>query len=174
MKDNLARAVECGLLLATGLALSQLKLFQLPSGGSVSLGSFPILLIAARRGMKVGIIAGGLMGMLLLAERPFIVSVTQFLLDYPIAFGMLGFSGIFKWDSSLKSVFSVTLGSFLRLLCHVIAGVVFFAKPDLPMDKVIIGSLIYNCGHMIPETILCASLAGYLATRHTAMIKRQD
>lgn len=172
--QKLKVATECGMLLATAMALSNFKLFQMPSGGSVSLGPLPLLLIAARHGLRTGVISGGLLGILLLATRPFIVHPLQFLLDYPLANASLGLAGVFVWDKPLKAATATTLANLVRLHLHVIAGAVFFVSDRTSFTKMIIASYTYNISHILPETIICAMLAGYLALNHKMLCARQS
>ncbi len=171
---NLKVATECGMLLAAALALSNLKLFQMPSGGSVSLGPFPLLLIAARHGWQTGTLCGALLGLLMLANRPFIVHPLQFLLDYPLAFGSLGLSGLIPWQSPLKAATATTVANIIRLHFHVVAGAVFFVAGKDTVFQALVVSYAYNISHMIPETILCAALAFVLARGHQALCSRQS
>ncbi|GAB4274475.1 MAG: hypothetical protein Kow0029_14850 [Candidatus Rifleibacteriota bacterium] len=171
--QHLKVATECGMLLATALALSHFKLYQLPSGGSVSLGVFPLLLIAARHGAKTGIIGGVLMGILLMTTRPFIVHPLQFLLDYPLAHASLGLAGLMEWNNPLKAATATTVANLVRLHFHVVAGAVFFVSDKTSLLKMLSASYAYNIGHILPETIICAILAGYLAANHKALCARQ-
>ena len=78
-------------------ALSYIKLFGLPQGGSVTAGSMvPILWLALRRGARIGLFGAAVYGFVQLAVEPFIFHPAQVLLDYPIAFGMLGLAGFFQ------------------------------------------------------------------------------
>src|SRR5947199_5025656 len=78
-------------------ALSLFTIFMLPQGGSITLASMvPVLLFALRRGAKVGIVAGVLLGLVVLVEMPIVVHPAQLLLDYPLAFGALGLAGLFR------------------------------------------------------------------------------
>jgi thiamine transporter len=161
------------MLIATALALSNFKLYQMPSGGSVSLGPLPILLIAARHGIKRATVSGVLFGLLLLTTRPFIIHPLQFLLDYPLANASLGLAGIFIWDSPLKAATATTLANLFRLHFHVVAGAVFFVSDQGSFAKMMLASYAYNIGHILPETIICAILAGYLAMNHKNICARQ-
>ncbi len=165
---------ECGMLLATALALSSFKLFQLPSGGSISLGPLPLLLIAARHGTRTGIISGALLGILMLVNRPFIVHPLQFLLDYPLAFASLGLAGIFEWKSPLNAATATTVANFVRLQFHVVAGAVFFVTSPDSLYQGLTISLAYNLGHILPETIICVVLASVIAQNHQAICERQN
>ncbi|HOY66736.1 MAG TPA: energy-coupled thiamine transporter ThiT [Candidatus Ozemobacteraceae bacterium] len=171
LPSRLQQTAETGLLIALSLALSQFRLFELPAGGSLSLGGLPLLLLAARRGVKRGVAAGLLAGLLLTLRRPFIVHPVQFLLDYPLAHGALGLAGILRWKSPGNAATAVTFACSLRLLCHVTAGVVFFSDPASDLSAAIVTSSIYNLGHMIPETVVSAGLAAWLAARHPELTR---
>ena len=84
----------------------------------------------------------------------------QFLLDYIIAYGALGFAGIahnsIKRDYS-GSYASVIVGStlaiFIRMFCHVLSGVIFFSEYAGTQNPWIY-SIIYNATYLIPELII--------------------
>ncbi|MBP7633344.1 energy-coupled thiamine transporter ThiT [Candidatus Ozemobacteraceae bacterium] len=168
--DRLRVTAETGILVALSLALGQFRLFELPAGGSLSLGSLPLLLLAARQGWRRGITAGVLAGLLITLRRPTIVHPIQYLLDYPLAHAVLGMSGLWRWTHAGKAAAAVTFASSLRLLCHVTAGAVFFASPGVSPGSAIATSVVYNLGHMLPETVVNAALAAWLASRHPRLV----
>lgn len=161
---------ETGILIALSLALGQFRLFELPAGGSLSLGSLPLLLLAARQGWRRGIPAGFLAGLLITLRRPTIVHPVQFLLDYPLAHAVLGLAGLWRWQHAGKAAAAVTFACSLRLLCHVTAGAVFFASPEVSPGSAIATSVVYNLGHMLPETAVNAAVAAWLASRHPRLV----
>jgi thiamine transporter len=108
-----------------------------------------------------------------LTTRPFIIHPLQFLLDYPLANASLGLAGIFIWDSPLKAATATTLANLFRLHFHVVAGAVFFVSDQGSFAKMMLASYAYNIGHILPETIICAILAGYLAMNHKNICARQ-
>ncbi len=162
------------MLLATALALANFKLFQLPNGGSVSLGGLPILILAARHGIVTGLVSGSLFGVLLLTSRPYIVHPLQFLLDYPLAYSSLGLAGAIAWTGSLKAATATTVANIIRLHFHVVAGAVFFVADKDTMLQAMTVSYAYNLSHMLPETILFAALSGYLARFQPGLCARQS
>lgn len=124
---------------------------RLPYGGKISLEMLPIYFLAFRRGGKIGILAGGALGVLLLALDPMIVHPIQILMDYPLPFMMVGLSGYF----SRKVILGIIIGGFGRFLFHFISGIVFFgsfAPEGTPVWKY---SLIYN-GIYIPIQVILA------------------
>ncbi len=136
---------------ALSTALSYIKLFGLPQGGSVTAGSMvPILWLALRRGAKIGLFSAAVYGVVQLVVEPFIFHPAQVLLDYPIAFGMLGLAGFFQ----NRPFIGVNLGLVGRFLAHFLSGIVFFASfaPE-GMDPAIY-SMIYNGSYLLPELVI--------------------
>ena len=170
---NLKVLTECGMLIAVALALSNVKIFQMPSGGSVSLGPLPLMLLAARHGVATGVISGALLGILALVNRPYIVHPVQFLLDYPFAFASLGLAGMMQWQNQLKATTATTAANFVRLHFHVVAGAVFFVADKDTVTQALLASYAYNISHLLPETVICAALAGYMARYHQTLCARQ-
>ena len=88
--------VEIALTVALSAVLSMLAV-RLPinfAGGTISLSMVPILVLALRRGVFPGVIAGVLFGCVDYLIEPFFVAPIQVLLDYPIAFGAVGLAGL--------------------------------------------------------------------------------
>lgn len=133
---------------ALATALSYIKVFSLPQGGSVTAGSMvPILWLALRRGPKVGLFAAAVYGLVQLAVEPFIVHPLQVLLDYPLAFGALGLAGFFR-D---RPFVGVNVGIWGRFLAHFISGVIFFASYAPEGMHPVVYSAIYNGSYILPE-----------------------
>ncbi len=109
---------------AAGLstALSFLRLFELPQGGSVTLELIPVFYIAYKRGAGSGIAAGLLSGTIQLILRPFVVHPVQLLLDYPLAMAGAGVAGYFRHVRAMDHArTAVTIGS--GVLVVVVAAV---------------------------------------------------
>jgi energy-coupled thiamine transporter ThiT len=102
---------------AVSTALSYVKVFSLPQGGSVTAGSMvPVIWLSLRRGPKIGIFAGMLYGLVQLVVEPFIYHPVQALLDYPIAFGALGVAGFFQKRPSLSRETTFTMDRLITIL----------------------------------------------------------
>lgn len=94
--------VECALMIAVGTVLAQIKIFEMPFGGSVTLVSMlPFILVSFRHGVKWGLATGfvnSLLQMLLGFYAPPAGTVAAFvgvvLLDYVLAFTLLGLAGV--------------------------------------------------------------------------------
>lgn len=122
-----------GITVALSFALSYVKLFELPQGGSVTFASLlPIMLFAYAYGPKKGVLVCFLYGVLQAIQDPYIIHPAQFLLDYPIAFSMVGFAGVFAnvkgLDKApqLKFALGAIVAGLLRFVSHVLSGVFAF------------------------------------------------
>jgi len=72
-------------------------IYHLPQAGSVSVaGMMPLLWFSLRRGLRSGLEAGTVYGLVNMALGGYIVNPVQALLDYPIAFAALGLAGMFR------------------------------------------------------------------------------
>jgi thiamine transporter len=142
--------VEGGLAAALAIALSYLKLWRMPQGGSVTLENIPLLIFALRWGVKAGLGAGVVAGLVQLMLGGYVVHPAQALLDYPLAFGVLGLAGAVR-----KPLWAgLTIGSLLRFFCHLLSGVVFFGSYAPEGTNVWLYSTIYNGSYMVPNLVL--------------------
>ena len=124
-------------------------LFEMPQGGSVTIaGLVPIIWFSLRRGLKYGVLAGAVYGIInAFLPGAYIIHPIQGLLDYPLAFGALGLAGSFRKYPLL----GVATGIAGRFVCSFAAGIIFFTF--LSVDGVIT-SATYNGIYLIPELII--------------------
>lgn len=145
-KEKVRFLAESGIMIALATVLSMIKVYEAPFGGSVTAGSMiPIILIGIRWGTLPGILVGLVYGILQAVLDPYIVHPIQFLLDYPIAFSLLGLSGLYKNIKDIKpeskvmeyigAVVGVVLAIFGRFISHVLSGVVFFSENAKDLDS---------------------------------------
>lgn len=127
MKNNALRALtEGGIMVAAATALSYLKLFELPQGGSVCIGMLPIFLYCVRWGLKDGLLCSLAYGILqLIFDGAYAWGWTSMLLDYVVAFSVLGFAGLFARQKYGVFVGTV-VGCVLRFIVHFISGVTIY------------------------------------------------
>lgn len=137
--------------IAMSFALSYIKLVELPQGGSITLASLlPLMIYCCMFGTRRGVIACLIYGTLQAIQDPWIIHPMQFLLDYPLAFGMIGVSGIFIEKNVFKGKLQVVgfaLGAIIavvgRYICHVLSGIFAFAEYS-NMSSALVYSLTYN------------------------------
>ncbi|MFY4775320.1 energy-coupled thiamine transporter ThiT [Metabacillus sp. RGM 3146] len=169
MNQRLVFLVETAIFAAIALLLDYVSnIFgRLPQGGSLSLAMIPIFIMAFRWGLKGGLLTGFLTGLLqIVLGLAVIVHWAQYLLDYPLAYALLGASGLFsRWvlrasgsrqkGAVILSVLAATfIGSLLRLASHVLSGIIFFASSTPKGTPVFLYSVVYNSSYMIPSWIV--------------------
>ena len=158
--DRVRIITETIVMVALAGALYLIKIFTLPQGGSVTLGSMvPIFLLALRRGPRIGIIGGVAFGLVALVEDVYsgvevIFYPAQVILDYPLAFGLLGLAGFFQ----KIPILGVGLGIAARFCSHFVSGVLFFASYAPAGVSPFVYSAVYNGGFLIPEFVITAAL----------------
>ena len=117
---------------AVSAALSYVKVFSLPQGGSVTAGSMvPVIWFSLRRGPKIGIFACVLYGLVQLMVEPFVYNPVQVLLDYPIAFGALGLAGFFQKRPFLGRRTPIAIDRLFAILFCVISFALFWYELTL-------------------------------------------
>ena len=167
MKIPLRILVEGALCIALSIALSFIKLFSLPQGGSVSLSMLPLFIFAFRRGGISGITAGAITGILHLFLGGYVVHPVQALLDYPVASAAIGLAGFFRGNK----IAGLACGTLSNMLSSVISGVIFFASYAPKGMNVWVYSIIYNGSVVIPEGIICAVLVYLILPRLNKIIR---
>ncbi len=176
MQSNRTTAlVECAVLIALATILSMLKLVDLPYGGSVTVASMlPIVILSHRHGLEWGLpsalVFGVIQQLLGLNTLSFVTTwqsvIAVVLLDYLVAFAVIGFSGVSRRmkNQGAALVLGSLLACFLRFLCHVISGATVWAGLSIPSKAALLYSLAYNATYMIPETIVLITSAYYLGS----------
>lgn len=148
---NARLIAEIGLTLALGVVLHMVPIYQLPQGGRITPGSLvPLFIISLRRGYKVGMLTGAVFGLLVYLIEPFFVHPIQFILDYPLAFSLLGLSGLV----SNIPIIGIVLGTTSRLLSHIISGVVYFSSYAPKGMNPWVYSITYNASVILPDALL--------------------
>ncbi|ROR28244.1 thiamine transporter [Mobilisporobacter senegalensis] len=150
---NTKQLVFASMALALATITSFIKLASLPFGGSITLFSmFFICFIGYLYGPKIGLTTGIAYGILQLIVDPYIYHPWQLILDYPLAFGALGLSGLF-YKSNYGLVKGCIVGILGRYLFHVISGYIFFGSYAPENMNSLIYTLGYNATYIIPELI---------------------
>ena len=140
--------------MALGTVTSMIKLFDAPMGGSVTLCSMLfIVLIGYWYGPKVGILTGVAYGMLQLIIDPYILSLPQLIVDYPLAFGALGMSGFFA-NSKNGLQKGYLLGIFGRWIFAFLSGYIFFAYYAWDGWNPAAYSAVYNLSYIGIEGVI--------------------
>lgn len=188
-KENIIRLTETAVFIALAVALSMVKIFKLPLGGSVTLVSMlPICILSFRYGVKwgffssfiyslfqlmLGITTDGILGWGLTP----IMLVGCILFDYIIAFTVLGIAGVFKKKGEAGLYAGLTLAFLLRFASHIVSGYFIFAYLDqweifgsTFVNKPLLYSICYNGTYILPELIITIAVVVVLM-RFTAVKK---
>ena len=152
-------------LIALAVVADVIAPIRMPFGGSLSYGSLLFLsLIGYFNGIKVCVLAGIAFGLLKVIMGGFVLNIPQLLLDYPVAFGALGLSGLF-YKQKYGLLIGYVVGVLGRYLAAVLSGVIFFYQYAPEGTPALIYSLGYNLTYIIPEFIICMILISIPALR---------
>ncbi|HKK96387.1 MAG TPA: energy-coupled thiamine transporter ThiT [Anaerovoracaceae bacterium] len=152
------------LLIALAMVLGQIKLFQMPQGGSITLISMlPIALLGYIYGVKKSVMAGVCVGLLNLIFNPYIIHPMQMLLDYPLAFGAMGLSGLSKKNLNIGYI----LGISGRYACAVLSGIIFFGSYAPEGWNTVKWSLWYNITYIAVEALITLVLINIPPVKNT-------
>ena len=207
MTNKTRRLTESAMLLAVAIVLelvSKMFIPEMPFGGQVTLVSMlPVVLISYRHGMKWGLVSAFAYALLEMAIGTKTVmaafqpgyfgdgvlianALIMCLLDYVVAFTVLGLGGLFRNKISNSGVALMT-GSLValgaRYVAHIASGYIlfagyaewFFTQEGFPawgtslvesLSPELLGfvySVVYNGMYMIPEMIITAVVALLLA-----------
>lgn len=144
--------------LALAVATSQIRVFSLPQGGSVTLFSmFFISYIGYMFGLRVGIVSSITFGLLKMILKPDIYYPIQFIFDYIFTFGAMGLSGLFvNKKNSLKLAYIVSILG--RFVFAVLSGYIFFASYVPKGWNPFFYSLWYNFSYIGLEAIITIAI----------------
>ena len=176
--------VECALMIAVGTVLANIKIYELPNGGSITLFSMlPFVLISFRHGVKWGLFTGfvnSLLQMLLGFYAPptpgLLPLVGMILLDYVLAFSLLGLAGGIAKPFKNKLA-GVAVGTAavcgIRFLCSFLSGVLIWGNLSDGLAAWTF-SLTYNGSYMLPETIMTTVAAVLIYKAAPQLFSEQD
>ncbi|MDR2655631.1 MAG: energy-coupled thiamine transporter ThiT [Oscillospiraceae bacterium] len=179
---NLKKLVWSAIFIGLGSVLSVFPKIPWINGGSITLCSMlPVILISYRFGLKWGFGSSLAYAALQIVLEPAfppasnIVSfILCFFLDYIIAFGVLGFGGLFRKTvkhAGIALVAGSALSLSLRFLSHFLSGAIIWA--GYAEGNPWVYSLIYNGGYMLPELIMNCIAAAAVGLILGDMLKKE-
>lgn len=168
-KSKTLTLVEGAVMVALATVLSYIRVYKLPWGGSITLLSMlPIAVYSIRRGVKAGLgaafvfslvqlIQGAVDGLFSWGLTP-VMLIACILLDYILAFTVLGFAGIFRNKGAVGKLFGTMFALLLRFACHFASGVIIWKSfgelwDGFSTDNTYLYSFLYNGSYMLPEMI---------------------
>jgi thiamine transporter len=156
----------CAFCIALAFALSAIKIYKMPQGGSITIaGVLPLAIFAFYFGLKKGLFAGFTFSFLKLTLDPYIVHPIQLLLDYTVAYTCIGVVALFRKLKVPGLCTGIMVFAILQFLCSFLSGIVFFrsSAPDQSNIGVIAYSAGYNSVQLIDGAI--AAIVAFLLTR---------
>lgn len=161
---------ECAMMVALSAVLMQVKLFQMPQGGSVTLCSMlPVILVSFRNGPKWGVMTGLVLAALQMITGWYappagtlLAYVGMILLDYVLAFSLLGTAAVYAKPFRNRYA-GIAVGTVsvcaIRFLCSFFSGFLIWGSLAPSGKGAVAYSFGYQGSYMLPETILTVSAA---------------
>ena len=145
-----------GLCIAMSFTLSYIRLYRWPQGGSITPGSMlPMFIFSYIFGPGAGLVAGLAYGLLQMIQDLYAVHWAQVLLDYPVAFALMGLAGLNRKHLPV----SVLIGGFGRFLASFVSGFIFFGSYAPEGMNPIWYSLTVNLLIIGTDTLICMGLS---------------
>lgn len=143
-KTNVTKLAVSAMALALAVIGSLIPVCKMPMGGEVTFFSMLfIVIIGYWYGIGSGLMVAVAYGLIQLMINPFIIGFPQVFLDYILAFGALGLSGIFK-GKKYGLVLGYIVSVLGRLLFSTISGAVFFEMYATGFPNAWAYSIVYN------------------------------
>ena len=177
-RQTIRMLCEGALMVALALVLGLLKPFELPQGGSISLEMLPLFIFIARWGTGSGLICCFAFGILqVFVQGAVSYGWVSIILDYIVAFGVMGLGGVAKGKIYLSSV----LAALARFIVHFISGITVY-RILMPTElfnttftNPYLYSLAYNGSYVVIDLILClAVISALFATPLKKYLKGED
>ena len=196
MKEKTRKLVECAGMVALATVLSLVKIYEAPLGGAVTLFSMtPIMIIGFIYGIGWGSscafvysVIQLLLGLKTIGYVPTAGGVVLcILLDYILAFTLLGVTGVFKIRDDMSAKRKITMGIIgtltacvLRYASHWLSGAVIWYEITKAggwndyVSKVGMWTYttVYNAQYMVPETIMAVIAVPAMVTV-ISVVKKQ-
>ncbi len=174
-RENILRIATGGVCLALAFVLSQLKLFEMPMGGTVTPAStLPIIVYGVAFGPVWGFVIAFIFSLLQLIGG-WLVTPFQVILDYTIGYTALGIAGFaalkadsrakmpdalgrFRGTSLIKILAFTAVAYIVRWLGSVASGVIFYADyaADAGYDSALVYSMVYNGSFLMADLAILA------------------
>jgi len=98
----------------------------------VEIGVIPMILLSLRRGLKVGLLAGFIWGLLSIVMGAEILQIVQALMEYILAPISIGFAGAFRPRGRGQIIAASFVAVFIKYFWHFLAGIAFWGAYAWP------------------------------------------
>ena len=168
------------------------------NGGSIGFAMLPVFIISYRRGLVPGILCGLLLSLVQMLGGIYVINATtgwrgtigpfiQIMLDYVLAYTVVGFagafSGMYKRGNSKVRVIAIIigclLGGLLKYAGHVISGGLFWLGDGSykfmgVANSSWLYSFVYNGAFCIPNIIICTGLMLLIAKVYPQLLNDDE
>lgn len=154
MSKNVRKLVFCAMCIALASVTSMIKVYEFPFGGSVTLCSMLFAVLPGYfYGFSTGLISGIAYGVLQFILGPYVLTPIQVIVDYPLAFGALGLSGLFA--SAKGGLYKgYVAGCIGRWFFAFLSGWIFFGEYAWEGWNPAVYSAVYNLIYIAAEAVL--------------------
>lgn len=150
------KMATCAICIALAAVTSMIRLFRFPFGGSVTLFCMLIITLPSYfYGVRTGVLCGLVYGVLQFVLGPCMVSVPQVLLDYILAFSVMGVAGFFRNrpHGLMKGYICAVVA---RWIIATLAGLAWVAAGSTAWEgwSPLPYSMVYNGAYIFTEGLL--------------------
>ena len=149
--------VFCAMAMALAFITSNIKIFNMPWGGSVTLCSMLfIVLVGNWYGPKTGVLVGLVYGILQFIQEPYVLSFFQVCCDYILAFAALGVAGFFAKSKNglIKGYIAAVIA---RGAFHALGGYLYwmdYMPENFPKALSSVYPILYNYSYLLAEGVI--------------------
>ncbi len=205
-KFNVRVLAEIAIFAAIGFVLDILQggiwKGAFPNGGSIGIAMVPVLIISYRRGFGPGLLCGLILSLVQMLGGIYVINsgslsgwkgtvgpFIQVMLDYVLAYTVVGFAGLFaplynkansKGIKLCWIIVGSSVGALLKYMMHVMSGIFFWPGSDVEIfgHSVHVGSLaysyVYNGLFCIPNWIICTVIMVLIALYYPKFINAEN
>lgn len=162
-KPDIKKLTMSAVMIALSTVLSLVTVMKMPLGGSVTLFSMlPVCMLSIMYGCRWGIVCAfiyslGQLALDIAGVAGWGLTPVAFagcvVFDYLAAFTLLGLAGMFRAKGVPGYIAGIALAVALRMVSHIISGVIFFSSWAPEGWNPFVYSLSYNGAYMVPEFI---------------------
>ena len=169
MNEKTRLLVDGAAMVALATALSFIRVFKLPWGGSVTLLSMtPIVIYSIKNGVKNGMLVSFVFSLLQFAQgivdgifawglTP-VALIACIFIDYLLAYSVIGLAGMFRKKDLPGWIAGTVIALALRFFMHFLSGVIIWGSygqlwEGFYTENSILYSLAYNGAYMLPEIV---------------------
>ena len=153
---SIKRLAFCAICIALAAVTNLIRLYSFPFGGSVTFFSMLFVMLPAWLfGVRSGAMCGLVFGLIQLITNALVISIPQLLLDYILAFTVMGVAGFFR-NSKHGLAMGYISAVIARWIVATLAGLAWVAAGSTAWDgwAPLPYSAAYNGAYIFAEAII--------------------